>query len=415
MPVDALPENRLGGRRNSTFRRALGEQGAADLVSVLESASRIVETDESLELDSVQDFKAANRALDKAWGAVSSALSGDQKKSEAVSSSTDLVDLLTKIREEDTAIHIAENARQVGAFQAIRPALARLQNVSSVSELIELVPEAICSLGFDRSILSRIEDSKWVPQSLLISGDQEWSSEVLELGRQFPPPIVPSLYEAEIVRRRVGILVADAQDHLDKTHTAVVSSSQSRSYVAAPIMPGSSVIGFLHADRYFQRGEVDEFDRDILVNFAEGVSYAVHLAVLAERFRNLKSEVFQLTEGLSTSVDGLMTLPTSMMAVQGGPSLSGQRPLELPQSPPDYAAYVLAPESPLTRREFEVLKLMATGASNDRIANQLVIAVGTVKTHVKSILRKLQANNRAEAVARWLNFERKVENVRHTR
>ena len=47
---------------------------------------------------------------------------------------------------------------------------------------------------------------------------------------------------------------------------------------------------------------------------------------------------------------------------------------------------------------------MATGATNNRIAEQLVITDGTVKSHVKRILRKLRAANRAEAIARYLRL-----------
>jgi DNA-binding NarL/FixJ family response regulator len=59
--------------------------------------------------------------------------------------------------------------------------------------------------------------------------------------------------------------------------------------------------------------------------------------------------------------------------------------------------------SVLTGREIEVLALMATGATNDRIADELVIANGTVKSHVKRILRKLCVENRAEAISRYLH------------
>jgi DNA-binding NarL/FixJ family response regulator len=61
--------------------------------------------------------------------------------------------------------------------------------------------------------------------------------------------------------------------------------------------------------------------------------------------------------------------------------------------------------SNLTRRELEVLRLMAAGDTNGRIARRLVISEGTVKSHVKHILRKLGAANRAEAVSRWLGME----------
>ena len=43
---------------------------------------------------------------------------------------------------------------------------------------------------------------------------------------------------------------------------------------------------------------------------------------------------------------------------------------------------------------------MARGASNQEIAEQLVITVGTVKSHINHILGKLEAHNRTEAVAR---------------
>ena len=55
---------------------------------------------------------------------------------------------------------------------------------------------------------------------------------------------------------------------------------------------------------------------------------------------------------------------------------------------------------PLTGRELEVLRLLATGRSNQRIAHDLVVALDTVKKHVTHILGKLGATNRTEAVAR---------------
>ena len=53
----------------------------------------------------------------------------------------------------------------------------------------------------------------------------------------------------------------------------------------------------------------------------------------------------------------------------------------------------------LTKRELEVLRLMARGSANRDIAGQLVITERTVKFHVSSILGKLNAHNRTEAVA----------------
>ena len=55
---------------------------------------------------------------------------------------------------------------------------------------------------------------------------------------------------------------------------------------------------------------------------------------------------------------------------------------------------------PLSQRELEVLHLIAVGRTNKEIAQQLVVAPGTVKAHTASIYRKLDVANRTEAVAR---------------
>ena len=56
----------------------------------------------------------------------------------------------------------------------------------------------------------------------------------------------------------------------------------------------------------------------------------------------------------------------------------------------------------LTPRELEVIELIARGMSNGRIAETLVVGEGTVKYHVKNVLRKLGARSRAEAVSRYM-------------
>jgi LuxR family maltose regulon positive regulatory protein len=55
---------------------------------------------------------------------------------------------------------------------------------------------------------------------------------------------------------------------------------------------------------------------------------------------------------------------------------------------------------PLSPRELEVLELIALGKTNQEIAQQLVVARGTIKAHAASIYRKLDVTNRTEAVAR---------------
>jgi len=54
---------------------------------------------------------------------------------------------------------------------------------------------------------------------------------------------------------------------------------------------------------------------------------------------------------------------------------------------------------PLSQRELEVLHLIAVGRTNQEIARQLIVSLGTVKAHTASIYRKLDVANRTEAVA----------------
>jgi LuxR family maltose regulon positive regulatory protein len=55
---------------------------------------------------------------------------------------------------------------------------------------------------------------------------------------------------------------------------------------------------------------------------------------------------------------------------------------------------------PLTERETEVLHLIAAGLSNREVAQELVIAVSTVKPHINHLYGKLEGKNRSQAVAR---------------
>ena len=68
-------------------------------------------------------------------------------------------------------------------------------------------------------------------------------------------------------------------------------------------------------------------------------------------------------------------------------------------APPTLDSSVVARLDRLTSREQEVLVAIATGSSNNEIAEDLFVSPTTVKTHVSSVLTKLGLTNRAQAVA----------------
>ena len=75
------------------------------------------------------------------------------------------------------------------------------------------------------------------------------------------------------------------------------------------------------------------------------------------------------------------------------PSIARRIIKELKQSPTDLEVTV----EPLTSRELEVLQLVAKGHENHEIAEKLVIAEVTVRTHISRIFRKLHIANRVKA------------------
>jgi two-component system, NarL family, response regulator LiaR len=74
------------------------------------------------------------------------------------------------------------------------------------------------------------------------------------------------------------------------------------------------------------------------------------------------------------------------------PEVTGKMMMKMRQKQP------VLPHEELTEREMEVLLLMTEGKSNQEIADELFIALKTVKTHVSNILSKLQVQDRTQAV-----------------
>ena len=149
------------------------------------------------------------------------------------------------------------------------------------------------------------------------------------------------------------------------------------------------------------RAAVTELDRDALARFAEGFALVFERAVLRRRLRVQREELRQFASWADARVgelsDGVIDLTPDRRAAAEVP--------ERPEADPRLRDL-------LTRREVDVLEHMVRGETNADIARALVVSEGTVKFHVKNILRKLNASNRAEATSRYMRLSLRSSSAR---
>lgn len=277
-------------------------------------------------------------------------------------------------------------------FEAVLAGLAELGPPSQVrSHSPRLAAEA---LDLDRVLLSGIRDGALAAEAVhVVSGDNV--GELLAAMRDHHVALDYPLIEGEILRRRRARLV-NASSEAAGGHHAFASILRWTSYVAAPIVLDGRPIGFFHADRHVRGGDVTELDVTRLASFAACFAVVYERAILRHRLRVQREEMRQVAGWASARTGELGD--RSITLVEDGDV--GSRPGAVGTS----ASNETALRDLLTRRELDVLELMVRGATNAGIARALIVSEGTVKFHVKNILRKLHAANRAEATSRYLRL-----------
>jgi DNA-binding NarL/FixJ family response regulator len=130
----------------------------------------------------------------------------------------------------------------------------------------------------------------------------------------------------------------------------------------------------------------------VLVSDVEGRWVAETLRAGARGVLPRHASAGEIVAAVEAAASGLVTLhPNEVDALLPGP------PLEQPPGRANSHASS-APGEPLTRRESQILGMLAEGLGNKEIAWRLKISEHTVKFHVASILSKLDASGRTEAV-----------------
>jgi DNA-binding CsgD family transcriptional regulator len=289
-----------------------------------------------------------------------------------------LVDLLALERE----LLELQYVRRADALERVSEAVRRLGELGSPEGLLT---RAAAELGagseFDRVIISEVVEGRLVPLTIWAGGDQAGADAALaELGEATIRLEYP-LLEYEVARRHVPevVLVAHAGA---RTPAPLAQRLGWESYAVAALAVGNTTIGLLHADAAHSGRTVDSLDGEVVGRYAEELAGVFERAVLRHTLELHRAELSAAVHWMSARLGRLEDAAGLM-------------------SPRTAGGDARLVES-LTARELDVLRLLARGNTNLAIATALVVREGTVKYHVKNILRKLGATNRADAVARFV-------------
>jgi DNA-binding CsgD family transcriptional regulator len=272
--------------------------------------------------------------------------------------------------------------------------LLELSELGPPSEIRRQAPAlAARTLALDSVVLTSAVAGNLIAEALHFPPDADPPALLARL-RGHPIALEYPLVEGEILRRRRPELVhAPAEAAAPYAFANLLGWSD---YVTSPIVLDGRVVGFIHGQRGQSHPPLSEADAHALAAFAMAFGVVFERAVLRMRLRSQRDEMRQIAAWADTRTAAL-----------------GERLVSLGEDEASIGELARGPSAPtqhtalrdlLTRRELEVLELMVRGDTNATIARELVLSAGTVKFHVKNILRKLHASNRAEATSRYLRM-----------
>jgi len=312
----------------------------------------------------------------------------------------------------DSGVRAEARDEFVESRRRILAALARLSGARSTEAIRRTAPRELAeACGFTRAMISAVRGSRWVPLTLHTRHDLDPRAArfLAYVDSDAEIPLANMLAETDVVRRRTAVLV-DERLVGTRAYRPIIEIARSPAYVVAPILVEGATIGFMHADRVGQPRPVDEDDRRCIQAFTAELAVLYQCASwserIAERSRRASAEMERAADALRQVTVPDVELPPA----PGRPSVgrpdgpSGVRG----GGPADRPVAGVREERFLTAREYEVLEHVADGATNRVIAQRLSVSEDTVKTHVRSVLRKLRVTSRGAAVARYLEISRGI-------
>jgi DNA-binding CsgD family transcriptional regulator len=270
----------------------------------------------------------------------------------------------------------------------VRTALATLRTARSLQDLYERATRALCDhCGFDRAVLFRLQGYEMIPQSVYFAGDHAWAKEFQAIGQATPMRIDYDIVETDMISTREPMLVPQAQSN-PRGFKPLVEAARTRSYTAAPIVPENVIIGFVHADCYFQDRDVNSHDRDVIGAFGEGLGYAIERTALLREVQRQRRQIGRLRGVVDEMVEKVSDAVAGLEGAEG----DQERPT---------ATVLTVPGFEITRREAGILELLQSGESDAEIAARLAIPKGSVGWHIDRTIAKMGAASREEAASRY--------------
>lgn len=276
----------------------------------------------------------------------------------------------------------------------IRQALERLGKAGSTELIRASAPRELAeACEFTRAMLSR-----WVPLQLYTRDDldPEASHFRAYVEGDNEIPLTNLLAETDMVRRRTAVLI-DQSLVRRRAFKSIIEVAQSPGYVAAPILVEGRTIGFLHADRVGQARLVDDDDRRHIQAFAGELAVVYQCVRWSERLAEREERALSELERAAKALRLIGSTAACLAIAPDNPQVAR----------PD-AEGAIRRDAFLTVREREILDHVADGATNRVVAQRLSLSEDTVKTHMRSVLRKLRVTTRGAAVARYLEIRRGV-------
>ena len=301
-----------------------------------------------------------------------------------------------------TVVHHAAAWQQLeqlawGYAELIQVELARRDRPAAelaLHEVEELVQRE--RFGIYPGWLPAMQAQWWLAQGQLEAASR-WAASVVFPegpweGRLYDAfPVVMRVYFAERSFREAVELLDSFRGHLDRPANLAVTITYLSQSLVALHQAGQSERARLIAARLFALTEPEGYLR---VYLDEGEPMRQALEAL------LPPHSHQHELASSTTAYISQLLAAFEQERQGASISLVATPTLAPAPSPARQASVVpsAPAVSLTRREQEVLHLLAAGASNQDIAHTLVISLDTVKKHVSNLLGKLGASSRTQAI-----------------